>query len=328
MTAPASVTVSESPHLGFVDRVAAWLSCGLSIWVFLALGWSFLRPADPLGPVTIWTSRSAVLMLVGSAALACGLAMIGAVLAGRRLPDIGLLAAALGLGIASLRGDTAEFFVLEGTELYGNAGRSLSLRFAVESLGWAIVVGLAALASAAVASRIFRPSSERGSAAPIPAGADAALLAARGSAAASGSVPTQLALGLQHSAVVAAVGFFAFMLFSVGSGIRAIQHGQVMFTVAAAIAVGVYAGHHVAPVRSALWAIIGVVALALAGYLWAAFWGDPDGRPPTVPFSPFMRVLPLQFITAGTCSAIIMFWYMYHPARGSDPSHRHSEPRP
>jgi len=115
------------------------------------------------------------------------------------------------------------------------------------------------------------------------------------------------------------------VLFSADATIRSIQHGQVVFTVAAAVAVGAYVAHHVAPVRSALWSLLGMMAMALAGYLWASIRSHAEGLPPTVPVSPFLRVLPVQFIMVGSCSAVIMFWYMYNPPHLSQTSSTKAE---
>lgn len=136
--------------------------------------------------------------------------------------------------------------------------------------------------------------------------------------------------GVKHTIIATGVGLAAITLLSAGLSSRSIQHGQVCFVVAAAVGLGTYFAHRMAPVRSALWSILAVVLIALMGYVWAAVRPAVAGLPPSIPSSHFMRVLPIQYISIGTAAALAMFWYVYVPVfdKGSGDGNADRRPIP
>lgn len=304
----------DRPQLGLVDRAAAWLAIGLSIWIFFEAGWLLLRPNDPLAPVSLMSGRSALLGGLGSALLAAVCAGAGTLLAGRRIADIGTFAASVGLVVLSLRGDTAEYFLLERTTEAARSTRGLALLFLVESVAWIGVTVVAAVVAGIVARWFITAATSSGKGLlPMIHGALDIPKRGRGPAGENPNLQTPGDVGIKHTAIVAAAGLFAFLLLTVGADTRQIQHGQAVFSAAAAVALGCYIAHQAAPVRSAAWSVLGAALLVLIGYLWAALRPALEGLPPTVPPSPFLRVLPIQFVGAGAAAAIAMSWYMYTP---------------
>jgi len=127
------------------------------------------------------------------------------------------------------------------------------------------------------------------------------------------AVLTPVAAGILHGAIVAVVGLVAFMILSSGLNTRSIQHGQACFVVGAAICAGCYVAHRISPVTSAIWAVGGALVLAVVGYCWSALGNDVASLPATVPSSPFLRILPIQYAATGSAVAVAMCWYMRDP---------------
>lgn len=304
----------DRPQLGFVDRAAAWLAIGLSIWVFFEVGWLLLRPNDPLAPISLMSGRSALLGALGAGLLAAVCASAGSLLAGRRIADIGTFAAVVGLVVLSWRGDTAEYFLLERTTEPARSTRGLALMFLVESVAWIGIVVIAGVAAGMLA-RWLGATGAAPPKVPLPMIHGALDMPARrnGEAPVEAELRTPSDVGIKHTAIVAAAGLFAFLLLTIGGDNRQTEHGQAVFSASAAVALGCYIAHQAAPVRSPAWSVLGAALLVLIGYLWAALRPAQVGLPPTVPSSPFLRVLPIQFVCAGAAAAIAMSWYMYSP---------------
>ena len=246
------------------------------------------------------------------AALSGVTAALATVIAGRKLVDAGTFSVALGLALVSLRGETAGYFVLQSID---PAHAPKFWQLPLESLGWLLVIGVA-IGVSDVVMRWCHPKAVRELADPstdrvlaVPAGFE---LRTFGSGAAA---RTPLRIALTHTVVVAVAGLIAFTVLSAGLATRAIEHGQACFVVAASVCVACYVAYRIAPVRSALWSILGVGLLTIGAYLWVTLTGGDGSNPPGVPASPFLRVLPLQYISVGTAAAVAMTWYAHDPYR-------------
>ncbi len=306
----------EPWRLSFLERAAVWLTWGVAGALFLTVGWMAMAPVDPLGPVCVLTSRAGVTMLLQAGVLAAVCAWVCTLIAGRSVVDAGTFAAAVGLAAVSLRGGTAEYLLLYGD---GSVSGALpvdvvAVRFAAASVGWFVVMMLAAGVSMLVSRWCFGgaaggtdqdASSDRGfgfvlAAADIPT--------TNLTAGTVRAPATPLSDGLLHFGVATGVGLLAFFVLTAPASTRAIQHGQSCFFVMAAVWLACYFAHRIAPVRSAFWSVLAVFLMAVAGYGWSALRSQSGTAPPSIPESPFMRVLPIQFIAVGTATAISALW--------------------
>ena len=303
-------------ELNFLEKTAAIVSWLVAAAVFLKIGWLAMEPDDPLGSVSLLSRSGATWMLIEAAALSAVTAGIATVLVGWRLPDAGALAASIGLALVSFKGRTASLLLLDAAEGSSHAQSELAVKFAVEAIGWVVVVFAACVASALVMRWVFGTSDSHarsGSVTEGPAPLLVAILDAPrlGAWFSDPDMPrTPVAAGLRHSAVALGAAIAAMAVLSAGLSTRSIQHGQACFVVAAGVCIASVIAQRLAPVRSSLWTLLAVAVLPLPVYLWAAVQGsDPTGHP-AVPASHFLRILPIQYISVGMASAIIMFWYV------------------
>lgn len=325
---PGAIMV-ERAQPSLLDRattVSAWALAGA---LFLTVGWVAMEPDDPLGAVSMLgrSGGGGLLMLIQAGALAAVASGLATLIAGRRLTDVGTFATSIGLAAVSLRGGTAGALLMQNADVSSSFEHGLALKFAVESLCWFVVVLVAVGVSALVMRWCFgtprdAPAADVGylsAAAPTVAGYDVPRFSAGWLGVPCGR-QTGAAGGIRFTLVAAGLGVAAMALLSAGLSSRSIQHGQECFVVAAAVFIACYVTQRLLAVRSALWAVLAVGLMALAGYAWSAIRPTVAGLPPSIPSSHFMRVLPIQFLSVGTAAAVATFWYVYVPTddeRGS-----------
>lgn len=271
------------PHLTLLDKAATWASWGMAGAIFLTIGWMVMAPDDPRGAVSLLTRHGGWTMLLQAAGLAVVTAGLATVVAGRKLPHVGTFAAAVGLTSVSLKGATTSYLLIERAGADGPQ-TSLAMRLVVESLGWYAVM-LAAYGVSTLVAKWCHPVTE-------PASVDA----------------DDASSGLKHTAITVLAGAIIFQIFAGAMGGRSVQHGQACFLAGATLYFAAYIAHRTAPVRSLFWSVVAVGALAVVGYAWARFRSPAAGMPASLPTSPFLRVLPIQFVAVGTAAVVAVFW--------------------
>lgn len=315
MNAMSATLVREPPQPGMFDKARTLGACAVAVAVFLTVGWVAMAPDDPLGAVSLLSRGAPAAMFVQVLALALLAAGAGTLIAGRLLPDIGTLAACVGLGAVSLRGATAESLLVDAVGPAGSGFGWLGVKLLLEAAAWVLLAFGATLFSAIIARWCHTPSAslpgddENADARVRSAAMDFPYFSRRWFGVAN-EAPMDRRIGWMHAGVVGAATLVLTMVFIEGFDARATQHGQTCFVVAAAVAIGSYFGHRFCPVRSAAWTLVGVWAACIACYLFGAVAPAHEGLPITLSWNPMLRILPIQFVACGTASAVFMFWNM------------------
>jgi len=304
-------------QLNVIDKAFVCVAWAVATTIFFTVGWLVMEPEDPLGAVSLLTHHSAIIMWLQAALLTGVTAAIATVIAGRRF------AASLGLAVVSLRGTSAGFWFIRGSEQPGTLERGLAFALALESFAWFLLIVLAVIISAIVMRWLYPV--EPGIYASKDDNLDVRHIAVCGMAAfdtpalsqlsphSLASERTELRVGIYHFLIVAGAGMPLFALLTTNQDFRAIEHGQACFVAAATISLAAYLAHTLMPVRSALWSILAVPVIAIGGYLWAGV-NASSVSPPNLAWSRFLRVLPIQYIAVGSAAALATFWHMYIPA--------------
>ncbi|MBI3833527.1 MAG: hypothetical protein HY287_04260 [Planctomycetes bacterium] len=285
MNEMTGTVVSTHPSLSFFDKAANWLAWALSIALFWTLGWMALAPADPQGAVSILSRDRSTNMLLQAAGLAIAASAAGAILAGRRIRGAGTFAAAIGLVAVSLRGGTMEKLLIEKIGFNGHP-REMAISLALEAASWFAIIFCAFLVSGVMARWCYgrRPL-----------------------------LPDGLTEGAKHFGIVCATTLLAVAILSAGTSGRAITHGQSCFLVAASVAIACEIAQRIAPVESMSWALLGSGLAGILAYLWVAARGTPTEIAPWSPGSPYLRILPIQFVGMSAAAVVAMHWYLLGP---------------
>ena len=86
MSTSTSTPIADPPQLGFFERLGVWASWGMGGWIFLTAGWLIMRPADPLGPVSLFSGQSGLVVVVLVAALSGVTAALATVIGFSSIP--------------------------------------------------------------------------------------------------------------------------------------------------------------------------------------------------------------------------------------------------
>ena len=317
-------------RLGLTDRLLFVLASGVAAALFLSVGWLALAPDDPRAAVSLITHSQAARMVIQAAALTAVTAAIATVIIGTKLADAGVFAAALGLALVSLRGDTAAYLLIHLGQADRSLERILAGKLAVEAIIWFAVLVVAMLVSGLVTRWCFgarcdadRTPAKRGSAPSGPGGwvewsdlavRECPILWSLGRRSADRPARAMAAARIDGLKITAVTTFVAMCLFAMlvsGSAPQWIRHGQTCF----AVFVGFYVGSWVArlwfPVRTAFWGLLATPVACVLGYLWTMVQGEVSGayaHLPSVPPSSFLRVLPMTYVAVGALGVLSAHW--------------------
>lgn len=314
------------PRLGWFDKVVTVLTWTCAVGIFATVGWMAIGPDDPRGAVSVSIGQvPAVIPQV--AALAAAVAGIVTAVIGRKLPDAGTFAVAVGLAAANLQGSPSSYLLTHVVKPDAAARQGLCVSLAAEGLVWFVVIAVAAVVSGVVMRWCYgRPDAEGACADGRLASLAVADVPVLGEMVCG---PRALAdrpsprIGLLHGGVTALVALFLIRVLAAGSPERTIQHGQVYFSLAAAFYLGTYVAHRAFPVRTPLWGCLAVPAVCIVGYVWTimrAGGAGPYAQIASVPPTVFLRALPLEYISVGTAAVVASFWSRPH-------MHEHAKPK-
>ena len=124
----SDAALPDHVHLRLGDKLLS-----LAVWVgaaalFASVGWMAVQPDDPRGAVSVVTRSGSLFSIVQIVALAAIVSALAAALVGRRLPDAGVFAVAVGLSAAVWRGESTAHLLISVAGSDAAARSSLARR--------------------------------------------------------------------------------------------------------------------------------------------------------------------------------------------------------
>ncbi len=299
--------------------------------LFLSIGWLVMAPEDPHGAVSLWAHSSFFAMFIQAIALTVVAAAIATAMIGTRIPDIGIFAACLGLALVTLKGDTAEYLLINIAEGNSSAEKFLAGQLAIESVLWFILVILAMVTSGAALHWCFgingknptdsteNTTSNKGISLMDLAISDCPFLSKPLGIKPANFLQNAAAndwSGAKTTVITTVVAAFVFAVFIAPSSPRSIQHGQTCFAVFAAFYIGVWASKRFASCRTPFWSLLAIPVVSILGYIWTMLQGELPARYANlanIPASAFLRALPLTFVSVATLGVLFAFWTIAEP---------------
>ncbi len=300
--------MSDAAVLGqpmrFSDKVRVTAACALAMALFGSLGWTIARPADPQMAVTLLLeNRAWPAVLVSVLVLAAVSSAVAAAVAGKAMADAGVLAAACGLAMMSVRGGTmTQVLMYHGTS--ESERRTLATAFGIETLLW-----FAAIASAWLVGHLVRSWLDG-----LAAAAEASTPRSRWARVREAF--THVRHGMFGMVVCAALAWLFIGATMSRTAASAIERGQVFFALGAGFFVGAAVAQQIWAKGAACWYGLSVLIVALLGYSRAALNPvisaagplESYARLATTPPNDLARALPIEYMGMGVAGVILGHW--------------------
>ncbi len=307
-----------TPHtpgvpLGFLEKLRVLAACGVAVLLLWTLGWRLAEPVDPRMAVTLTHSGRAVVALwPGLAVLTVVSAAIGTAIVGRRLPEAGALAAAVGLGALSLRGGSMQMLLAYHADEAAGPRRALMWSMALDCLLWTAVMAAAWVSVAAVRHWLWGGP---------PRTPDAEPVKPEKTAKTSKAAPPAISkprLGWPALAVTTVVALLVIWSTIARTPVAGIARGQVIASVAGGLYLGALAGRYFTRVTDPTWYVLAAPAAGLIGYIVGLFSSDmgwaqgniwqPYALLAITPPHDLVRPLPVEYVAVGIIGALSGFW--------------------
>ena len=304
-----------SRPLTFFEKLRIGIACAIAILLLWTLGWRMAAPVDPEMAVTFTHSGRAVFATWPTLAILTVIAAaIGTAIVGRRAPEAGALAAAVGLAAMSLRGGTMQ--ELLGYYADGAPGprRSLMFYMLLDCVLWTGVMAAGWVAITAVRRWLWEDGQDVRPL-PLPPGPNAKNVPPAPAAspdAASGKA------GWAAFAITTVVGVIVIWATISRTPVANVAEKQVFASVCGGLFMGAMAARSLTRVLDATPYVlaapaVGIIGLVL-GYLGADMgWAEGTPYKPyaalaTTPPHDLARALPVVYIAVGVIGAVLGYW--------------------
>jgi len=303
-------TQSAAPS-GFGGAVLRTLpAVAVAVGLLTTVGWHVAKPLDPDWAVTLTRSGRGILAIAPSLLiLTIVVAAVGTALSGRRVPQGGVFATAIGLAMLSLRGGSMQVVLAYCGSNQAGPRRSLMVSMAIECLLWAAMLAVSWIVVEGVWRWLWASGADDSGEAEAPKLQKSARGPRPGNAGPRAGWPAL--------AVTSVVALFVIWMTIARSPVATIARGQVIASVAGGLYLGVLAARYFTGIRNPRWYVLAPLVVALVGYLlgflqadlgWAKGPLASYARLATTPAHALARPLPIEYIAVGVAGAIAGLW--------------------
>lgn len=304
------------PPMGFFEKLRVFAACAVAAGLMWTVGWHVAGPADPKMALTLVAGGLGIPAAWGGLlVLTMVSAAVGTAISGRRLPEAGLFAAAVGLAVLVLRGGSMEqwlgYYPAEDA-----ASRAALMRAClIDSLMWAAILAVAWLTTM-VAWRWIGASH---------LSIDTVADTKEPSAAAGEGVKTPPAFafsvnGWPALVVTVLVALFFIWMTIARTPVANIARGQVIGSVLAGLFVGAMTARYFTGIEQPHWYVLAPLVVAVIGYLLGYMNADMNWAEASNQYKPYAelaitpphalaRPLPLEYLAIGTVGCLLGYWF-------------------
>lgn len=296
--------------LGLIEKTRVAAAIGASVLILYTMGWIAAQPSDPESAISfvrsgraipgIWPALTVLTIVAG---------IIGTVIAGPRLPEAGLFAAAIGVAGLSIRGGSMCELLANESAILPDARQAFMKAMTVDVALWSALM----LATWMAVRWTYRwVWMNEGTLPESQSGAESA----RSKDAKMAPAAYQLGWGALIASVI--LGLFIIWMTAGRDPVSPVLRGQTIAAVAAGLYFGAMGGRYFTGVRDVRWYLLAVPAVALLSCLigyWSAdmVWAQGThyqyySSLATTPTHDLARPLPIEFIAVGTAAALAGYW--------------------
>jgi hypothetical protein len=300
-----AITVRAQP-VGFFDKLRMLVAAGVAVALVGYVGWMVAEPTDPQMGVTfteggrsIWATWPSLLVLTVVAAA------VGSAVAGPRLPEAGMFAAAIGLAGLALHGGSMQTLLVYEAGADPAGRRHLMVSMAVDAVLWAGLLAVSWVVVGAVGRWLWGNHADGGPDKPEPP---------KKSLKNSSSLVDLLGGGPLALAVTSIVAMFVIWMTVARTPVANIARGQVIASVFFGLYLGAMAGRYFTGIDHARYYLPAPFVAALVGFLLGylqanmAWASAAYAQLATTPLHALARPLPIEYIGVGLAGTIFGFW--------------------
>lgn len=296
--------------LGLVEKARVAAAVAIAAALLYTVGWMVAQPWDPnLALTFVRSGRAIPAIWPGLAVLTVVAGVIGTIVAGPRLPNAGLFAAAIGLGTLSLHGGSMMVMLAHEGAVEPAARKAFMFAMGKDCLLFTAIMVVTWLAVTWTYQWVWlangkQPPALTGEpAAPSPQPRNATALAG---------------LGWPALVVTGVVAVFIVWMTTGRTPVANVHRGQTIAAVAGGLYLGAMAARYFTGIRDVRFYLMAVPAVGLMAYLVAYLSADMTWAQgtsyqyyiylATTPTHDLARPLPIEYIAVGTAAVLAGFW--------------------
>ncbi|UCD29041.1 MAG: hypothetical protein JSV03_00730 [Planctomycetota bacterium] len=302
-------TVIEARPLGFFGKLRVFAACAIAVLLMRTVGWHVVQPIDPDLAVTMSAGeRSVISVWIIVFVLTSVAAVIGTVIIGRRLPEGGIFAAAVGLSALGLQGGSMQMVLAYECGIESASRRALMMKMGGDCILWASILVISWVVVVVVKHWLW----------PIDRNENVndQLKAAEISTKPNESVTSQN--GWPALIVTTLVAIFVIWITIARTPVAQIARGQIIASVFGGLFLGAMAARYFTTVSDSRWYALAAPAVGLIAYLvgflsadmgWAQggrfqFYALLNTTPPHA----LARALPIEYVAVGVSGVLMGYW--------------------
>ena len=303
-----AITVQAKP-LGFFEKLRVLGAAGVAVLLVGYVGWMVAEPTDPQMAVTFTESgRSVWAVWPSLLVLTVVAAAVGSAIAGPRLPEAGMFAAAVGLAGLALHGGSMQVLLDYEAGAVAAGRRRLMFTMGVDAVLWAALLAVSWVVVAAVGRWLWANHAGGGPEKPQPL---------KKSTKNSSALVEVLGGGPLALAVTCVVAMFVIWMTAGRTPVANIARGQVIASVFFGLYLGAMAGRYFTGIDHARYYMLAPLVAALVGFLlgylqanmgWASGASAAYAQLATTTLHALARPLPIEYIGVGLAGTIFGFW--------------------
>lgn len=324
------MTQTDQPAapLGLIEKTRFLAAIAAASLLLYTMGWMVARPVDPELALTFVRSGRAIPAIWPTLAVLTLVAgILGTVLAGPRLPEAGLFAAAFGLALLSLQGGSMQVMLANEQATAESERQVFMTAMALDCVLWTAIMVASWLAVTWAWQWVWGNGRATGESQPDPAakrpGAQTSTTAGAKTGGGPGKAPktdseTLSGGGWGALVVTGVVGIFVVWLTVGRTPVANVHRGQTIAAIAAGLYLGAMAGRYFTGVYDVRWYLLAVPAVGLTAYLVGYLSADMSWAQgtqyqyyiylATTPTHDLARPLPIEYVAVGTAAVLAGYW--------------------
>jgi hypothetical protein len=305
-------TAEHRAPLGLFEKARVAAAIGAAVLLLYTIGWMVAQPTDPNLAVTFVRSGRAIPAVWPALAILSVVAgIVGTVIAGPRLPEAGLFAAAIGLAVLSTHGGSMMSLLANEGATDEPSRKAFMMAMLIDCALWSGIMFAAWIA----VNWTYRWVWLQGGQSPVGQQEERTEPGKNAKPQAAGAIER---MGWPALVVTGVVAVFIVWLTAGRTPVANVLRGQTIAAVAGGLYLGAMASRYFTGIRDVRFYLLAVPAAGLMAYVVGYLSADMSWAQgtryqyyvylATTPTHDLARPLPIEYLAVGTAAVLAGFW--------------------